>query len=115
MTTTLTQEVESVNLGWRQGDAVSFAFRFVGLAALAAHSWTAEVRRGQSRDSTLLVAFDVNATANGEDAVVMIGLTPEANAQQHAPLWWDLQSDDGSGAVRTWIGGRVLLTPDVTV
>jgi len=112
--TLLQQERVRLDLGWVQGDAASFALRFVGQAALATQTWTAQIRRGSHRDDTLYAAFDVTVVADVEDCVVTLALQPTASDEWSSDLWWDLESSDGSSAVRTWVGGQVKLTRDTT-
>jgi hypothetical protein len=108
------QERQALNLRWTQGDAVSFGFRFVGFAAYAGYTWTAHLRCAQSRTATLVATFLVSVAADGEDLVVAIGLPPSQNQQAASTLWWDIQSDNHAGDIRTWLGGMATVVPDVT-
>lgn len=111
--TLLAQETQPLDLGWTQGDAVSFSLRFKAQDALAGHTWSAQVRRARSRTSGLVLAFDASATADAGDCVVALAVQAADNTLA-GQFYWDLQSDGGAGAVRTWVGGRVGVGPDVT-
>lgn len=109
------QERQALNLGWTQGDAVSFGFRFMGLAGHSTYSWQAQLRCAQSRTATLVATFIVGVSIiDSTDLLVTIGLPPSSNQTAHSTLYWDLQSDNGVGDVRTWIGGTATVTADVT-
>jgi len=109
----ISQERETVDLSFTQGDAVGFSFRFIGMAANASDAWSAEIRRAKSRVSELIAAFTVSSSVDGADCLVSVGLA--AGTALEAGVWWyDLQSDNGAGGVRTWLGGRVAIEADVT-
>jgi hypothetical protein len=107
------QETQALDLGWTRGDAVSFSLRFKALAPLAGHQWTADIRTARDTAAELVAAFTVTASADTGDALVALTLEAVDN-DRAGSFYWDLQSDDGAGAVRTWIGGRVRVAADVT-
>jgi len=108
------QERQALNMRWTQGDAVSFGLRFIGLAGYAGYTWRAQLRCSQSRTAKLIATFLVGVSADGDDLVVSMGLTPADNQVAYPSLCWDLQSDNGSGDIRTWIGGFAHVVADVT-
>jgi hypothetical protein len=109
------QERQAAIMRWTQGDSVSFAFRFRGFADHIAYTWSMQVREAQSRTAPLVATFTCTSAVDATvDLIVTATLAAADNQRADANLYWDLQSDDGAGGIRTWLGGTATITPEVT-
>lgn len=74
------------------------------------YTFTAQIRNGYLPDGQLIKSFSVSPVDGGAE----LTLTKEQTADlvDSSRLYWDVQS--ASPNVRTWLSGRVYVTPEVT-
>ena len=109
MTATLSQDAESLNLEWVEGDPISLAF------TVQAVNWSgtyqAQVRQQPRADSDVLISLTVSATYDAPDTDFTLTATAVASAGVPAGEYvWDLQQVGGVTRLR----GKVRVTPQVT-
>lgn len=76
----------------------------------SAYTFKAQIRDGYLPDGELIASFAVSAVTGGATLTLTDAqTTPLVNKSR---LYWDLQS--ASPDVRTWLSGRVFVTPEVT-
>jgi len=76
----------------------------------SSYTFTAQIRDGYLPDGELLQSFAVTPVAGG--ATLKLTSTETAALALSSRLYWDVQS--ASPDVRTWVSGRVHVTPQVT-
>lgn len=101
-----------VDLEWWQGDDVEFQFT-IRDKNLGGNTASAEARRKRDASSDLIASFTVVAVDDGDDTEVTVTLASGDNTET-GKGYWDLQIEDGSGNVRTYLEGEVLVKPEVT-
>ena len=76
----------------------------------AGYTFTAQIRNGYLPDGQLINSFSVTPVSGG----ATLTLTAEQTSAlvNQSRLYWDVQSS--SPDVRTWLSGRVYVTPEVT-
>lgn len=100
-----------VNLRIMQGDDIALDFTIEDLN-LQGGTGLAQMRAGESRDTTLLATFGVTLTNDGADTDVELTLAGTENTTV-GNFYWDLQVTYG-GLVRTYMAGTVEVFPDVS-
>ena len=76
----------------------------------SAYTFKAQVRQGYLPDAPLVAEFGVSAVTGG--ATLSLTKTQTRALRDASRLFWDVQSS--SPDVRTWLSGRVYVTPEVT-
>lgn len=74
------------------------------------YTFTAQIRNGYLPDGALIQAFTVTPVTGG--ATLSLTSAQTAGLVNNSRLYWDVQS--ASPDVRTWLSGRVNVTPEVT-
>lgn len=74
------------------------------------YTFSAQIRDGYLPDGALAATFSVAAVTGG--ATLSLTDTQTRSLAQYSRLYWDVQS--ASPDVRTWLSGRVNVTPEVT-
>jgi len=76
----------------------------------SAYTFKAQVRQGYLPDAPLAAEFAVSPVTGG--ATLSLNKTQTRALRDASRLFWDVQS--ASPDVRTWLSGRVYVTPEVT-
>lgn len=76
----------------------------------AAYTFTAQIRDGYLPDGKLIQSFSVDPVDGG--ATLSLTSAQTEGLVNTSRLYWDVQS--ASPQVRTWLSGRVFVTPEVT-
>ena len=76
----------------------------------SAYTFTAQIRDGYLPDGTLVASFTVAPVTGG--ATLSLTSAQTEPLRNYSRLYWDVQS--ASPQVRTWLSGRVNVTPEVT-
>mgnify|MGYP000131849077 CR=1 FL=1 len=74
------------------------------------YTFTAQVRDGYLPDGQLVQSFTVTPVSGG--AKLSLSASQTSGLGLYSRLYWDVQSS--SPDVRTWLSGRVYVTPEVT-
>jgi len=74
------------------------------------YTFKAQIRDGYLPDGELVESFAVTAVTGG--ATLSLTDTQTTDLVNYSRLYWDVQSE--SPDVRTWLSGRVHVTPEVT-
>ena len=72
--------------------------------------FSAHIRDGYLPDGQLIQAFSIADVEGG--ATLSLSSAQTASLANYSRLYWDIQS--ASPNVRTWLSGRVYVTPEVT-
>lgn len=76
----------------------------------SSYTFSAQIRDGYLPDGELVESFAVTPVAGG--ATLALTKTQTEALRNYPRLYWDMQS--ASPQVRTWLSGRVNVTPEVT-
>jgi len=76
----------------------------------SAYTFKAQVRQGYLPNAPLVAEFAVNAVSGG--AKLSLTSAQTRSLRDESRLFWDVQSS--SPQVRTWLSGRVFVSPEVT-
>lgn len=76
----------------------------------SAYTFSAQIRDGYLPDGELIASFGVAAITGG--ATLTLTDAQTKTLINRSRLYWDLQST--SPDIRTWLSGRVSVTPEVT-
>lgn len=76
----------------------------------SSYTFSAQIRDGYLPDGELVESFAVTPVAGG--ATLKLTKTQTEALALQSRLYWDVQS--ASPEVRTWVSGRVYVTPQVT-
>lgn len=108
----------TLNLEETQGDDWSITCNFIDASGyaidLSASTFTAQIRKRGSRNSSLVTSFSID-TSDADVGVLVLSLTAEQTAlltQKH--YYYDLQQDDYYGYRLTVLAGKITLTREVT-
>ena len=74
------------------------------------YTFTAQIRDGYLPDGELVASFTVAPVTGG--ATLSLTASQTEGLVNYSRLYWDVQSS--SPDVRTWLSGRVHVTPEVT-
>ena len=74
------------------------------------YTFSAQIRDGYLPDGKLVASFAVTAVTGG--ATLSLTAAQTATLVNYSRLYWDVQS--ASPQIRTWLSGRVNVTPEVT-
>ena len=76
----------------------------------SSYTFSAQIRDGYLPEGALVQSFAVTPVAGG--ATLALTKTQTEALRNYPRLYWDMQS--ASPQVRTWLSGRVNVTPEVT-
>jgi len=76
----------------------------------SSYTFKAQIRDGYLPDGELIATFAVSAVTGG--ATLSLTASQTEPLSNYSRLYWDVQS--ASPDVRTWLSGRVYVTPEVT-
>lgn len=76
----------------------------------SSYTFKAQIRDGYLPDGELIASFAVSAVTGG--ATLSLTAAQTEPLVDYSRLYWDVQS--ASPQIRTWLSGRVHVTPEVT-